>query len=294
MKTARPSWARRCGEQKARELGYESFPIDPFEIARDEQIELCHKKPDQIGVSGGILFLGDDVAIFHSTDIDSVGFQRFTVAHELGHYFLEGHPEAITKVGPAHASRAGFTEGNLAIEIEADHFASGLLLPTPLVRRHLADERIGLEGIETLAEASLCSLTASAIRAAECSPYPMAIVVSRGEEVRYAFMSDGFKRLGSLTYIRKGDALPHTLTRRFNEDQANVVSGRRACEETRLRTWFGGDRQVALDEQVVGLGSYGFTLTVLSSEDLPNDPDEVEDEEAELLGSYTARFAYGR
>lgn len=271
-----------------------SFPIDPFEIAREEQIDLCPKKPDQVGVSGSILFVGDEVAIFYSTDIESVGLQRFTVAHELGHYFLEGHPEAISKIGPAHASRAGFTEGNLAIEIEADHFASGLLLPTTLVRRHLAGEPIGLEGIEALADASLCSLTASAIRAAECSPYPMAIVVSRGEEVRYAFMSEGFKRLGALTFIRKGDALPNTLTRKFNEDRANVVSGRRACEDTRLRTWFGGDRHVALDEQVVGLGSYGFTLTVLSSEDLPDDPDEVEDEEAQLLNSYIARFAYGR
>lgn len=294
MKAARPSWARRCGEQKARELGYENFPIDPFEIARDEHIDLCPKKPDQVGVSGGILFVGDDVAIFYSTDIKSVGFQRFTVAHELGHYFLQGHPEAITKIGPAHVSRAGFTEGNLSIEIEADHFASGLLLPTTLVRRHLANESVGLEGIDALAEASLCSLTASAIRAAECSPYPMAIVVSRGEEVRYAFMSEGFKRLGSLTYIRKGELLPQTLTRSFNADRANVLSGRRACQDTRLHTWFGGDRHIALDEQVVGLGSYGITLTVLSSDDLPDDPDEVEDEESQLLDSYTPRFAYGR
>lgn len=294
MTAARPSWARSCGERKARELGYDAFPIDPFEIAEGEGIELCPKKPDQVGVSGGILFVGDDVAIFYSTDIASVGFQRFTVAHELGHYFLEGHPAAIAKVGPAHVSRAGFTEGSQAIEIEADHFASGLLLPTSLVQRHLGDRQIGLEGIETLAEASLCSLTACAIRAAGCSPYPMAIIVSSGEEVRYAFMSDGFKQLGTLAYLRKGASLPDTLTRRFNEDEANVLAGRRACAETRLRSWFGGDRHLMLDEEVVGLGSYGFTLTVLSSDDLAEDPDEQDDEEDRLVESYTPRFAYGR
>lgn len=294
MSAARPSWARQCGERKARELGYTAFPIDPFEIARGEEIELWPKKPDQIGVSGGIVFSGDDTAIFYSTDIKSLGFQRFTVAHELGHYFLEGHPAAIMKIGPAHVSRAGFTEGNLAIEIEADHFASGLLLPTSLVRSQLVDAPVGLEGIEALAEVSLCSLTASAIRAAECSPYPVAIVVSRGEEMRYAFMSDGFKRLGTLGFLRKGDALPASLTRRFNTDGNNVASGKRACEETDLRTWFGGRRHLVLDEQVVGLGSYGFTLTVLSSESLTDDPEEIEDEEAQLIESYTPRFAYGR
>lgn len=294
MTAARPSWARNCGERKARELGYETFPIDPFEIAEGEGIELCPKKPEQVGVSGGILFVGDDVAIFYSTDIESAGFQRFTVAHELGHYFLEGHPAAIARLGPAHVSRAGFTESSQTIEIEADHFASGLLLPTKLVQRHLGDRQIGLEGIETLAEESLCSLTACAIRAAECSPYPMAIVVSRGDEVRYAFMSDGFKRLGTLTYLRRGATLPETLTRRFNEDPTNVAAGRRACEETRLRSWFGGDRHLMLDEEVVGLGSYGFTLTVLSSDDLTDDPDDWDDEEIRLVDSYTPRFAYGR
>lgn len=294
MTAAKSSWARKCGERKARELGYDSFPIDPFEIARGEEIELSAKKPDQIGVSGGIIFVGDDVAIFYSTDIESPGFQRFTVAHELGHYFLDGHPEAIMKIGAAHVSRAGFTEGGQAIEIEADHFASGLLLPTTLVSRHLADEPVGLKGIETLADVSKCSLTASAIRAAECSPYPIAIVVSRGEELRYAFMSDGFKRLGKLAYLRQGADLPETLTRRFNSDPTNVAFGKRACEETNLNTWFQGNRRIVLDEQVVGLGSYGFTLTVLSSDNLSSDPDEVEDEESQLIESYTPKFAYGR
>jgi len=263
-------------------------------IARGEEISLWPKKPDQVGVSGGIVFNGDDIAIFYSTDIKSTGFQRFTVAHELGHYFLEGHPAAIMKIGPAHVSRAGFTEGNLAIEIEADHFASGLLLPTGLVHRHLDHEAIGLEGIEALEEVSKCSLTACAIRAAECSPYPMAIIVSKGAEVRYAFISDGFKKLGRLEFVRKGSPLPPTLTRRFNADDRNVASGKRACEATTLRAWFGDDRDVELDEQVVGLGAYGFTLTILSTEAPPPDPDEDVDEEAEVIESYTPRFAYGR
>lgn len=293
MSKARLSWARQCGERKAKEHGFEAFPIDPFEIAANEEILIMPKAPDQVGVSGGIIF-GDEVGIFYSTSIASPGFQRFTVAHELGHYFLEGHPEEILKIAPAHISRAGFTEGNSAIEIEADHFASGLLLPTRLVQHELDRERIGLDGIETLAERSQCSLTASAIRAAECSLYPMAIVVSCGDEVRYAFLSDGFKKLGRLDFLRKGTALPSTLTRRFNADPSNISGAKRACDSTTLNDWFGGPRHIGLDEQVVGLGQYGFTLTVLTGEDLPPDPDEEEDEEAKLIESYTPRFAYGR
>ncbi|WP_408587479.1 ImmA/IrrE family metallo-endopeptidase [Novosphingobium sp.] len=294
MKTARPPWARQCGERKAREHGFDSFPIDPFEIARAEGIQLWPKKPEQFGVSGGIVFHGDDVAIFYSTDIVSEGFQRFTVAHELGHYFLDGHPAAIMESAPVHVSRAGFSEGAQPIEIEADHFASGLLLPTTLVQRHLDHQAVGLEGIDALAEVSRCSLTAAAIRSAECSPYPIAVVVSRSDQVRYAFLSDSFKKLDRLDFLRRGSPLPNTLTRNFNAEPGNVASGRRASASTTLSAWFGARRRLELDEQVVGLGSYGFTLTVLSTEEPPLDTDEEVDEEAELIESYTPRFAYGR
>lgn len=290
----RLSWARERGERKAREHGFDAFPIDPFAIAESEEIMICPKTSDQVGVSGGIIFDPSGTAIFYATNIRSLGFQRFTVAHELGHYFLEGHPEEITSLSPMHVSRAGFTQGGISIELEADHFASGLLLPTSLVRRLLDRERIGLDGIDALAEQAQCSLTACAIRAAECGSYPVAIVVSKGQEVRYSFMSDSFKKLGRLTFLRQGSALPSTVTSRFNSDCNNVKLGKRLTASTTVNHWFGGPRSVELDEQVVGLGSYGHTLTVLSGEGLPDDPDEYEDEEAQLIDSYTPKFAYGR
>jgi hypothetical protein len=246
------------------------------------------------GVSGGIIFSGEDVGIFYSTSIASEGFQRFTVGHELGHYFLDGHPAEILKAAPIHISRAGFTEGGSSIEIEADHFASGLLLPTRLVAQALRTGQIGLVGISELSELSKCSLTACAIRSAECSPYPMAVVVSKGKHICYGFLSDGFKRLGQLTFPRKGAKLPQSATLEFNADPQNVLMGRSVCQQTSLEHWFGGPAGRELDEEVVGLGSYGFTLSVFSSEELPDDPDDEDDEEAALIESYSPKFAYGR
>jgi hypothetical protein len=294
MTKFRLNWARRCGEQKAAEFGFTSFPIDPFEIAEKVEIHVEAKPPDMDGVSGGIIFSGEDVGIFYSTSITSEGFQRFTVGHELGHYFLEGHPAEILKAAPIHISRAGFTEGGSSIEIEADHFASGLLLPTKLVTQALRNGQIGLVGISELSELSKCSLTACAIRAAECSPYPMAVVVSKGDHICYGFLSNGFKKLGSMTFPRKGTKLPNCATRNFNSDPENVSAGRRLCSQTTLESWFDGPAGIDLDEEIAGLGSYGFTLSVFSSEELPDDPDEDEDDEAELIESYTPKFARGR
>lgn len=294
MSKFRLAWARQCGERKAREYGFTTFPVDPFRIAQGEDIHVEAKPAELRGVSGGIIFADVGTGIFYATDIASEGFQRFTVAHELGHYFLEGHPEEIQKTGPMHVSRAGFTQGDSSIEIEADHFASGLLMPTSLVRQTLNHAHIGLAGIEKLATEAECSLTAAAIRSAECSPYPMAVVVSQRDRISYGFLSEGFKQLKPRTFPRKGDLLPETATREFNLDHSNVELRRRQTSETSLAEWFDGSPSIRLDEEVVGLGKYGFTLSVFSSEELPSEPDEEEDEEAALIERYTPKFAYGR
>lgn len=211
MRKFRLELARRCGEAKARDFGYDAVPVDPFDIASRSDIVVEAKPPAKRGVSGGIIFANDSVGIFYATDIRSPGYQRFTVAHELGHYFLDGHPDEILSTRPLHLSRAGFTQGSQSIEIEADHFASGLLMPTHLVRASLGRSRIGLQGILELADNAICSRTAAAIRAAECSHYPIAIIVSEGNTVCYGFLSDGFKKLGRCKVPRKGDQLPPSL-----------------------------------------------------------------------------------
>lgn len=287
--------ARRLGELKAKEKGYDAFPVDPFEIAESEEITVEPKAPDKLGVSGGIIFHGESVGIFYATNIRSEGFRRFTVAHELGHYFIEGHPEEILKTAPIHISRAGFTQGTSSIELEADHFASGLLMPSKLVGQVIGENRIGLDGIFALSEMAKCSLTASAIRAAECCDFPMAVVVSSNDKVAYAFLSDSFKRLDKLTYLKKGSPLPTTHTLRFNKDQKNISQARSICGQTSLAEWFSCTRRLFLDEEVIGLGDYGFTLTVLASDELAEDPeDEAYEEEQSLRESWTPKFAYGR
>ncbi|WP_214473424.1 ImmA/IrrE family metallo-endopeptidase [Mesorhizobium sp. dw_380] len=294
MAKFRLAMARQHGERIAAENGFETLPVDPFKIAETEGIMIVPKPPIAKGVSGGIIFDEEYPSIFYATDIDNDGYQRFTVAHELGHYFLDGHPEEILKSSKMHISRAGFSQGDSSIELEADHFASGLLMPTRLAKKELRSGVIGLSGIEAFASKSKCSLTAAAIRAAECSPYPMAILVSEGPNISYCFMSDGFKSLAKLAFLRKGTPLPDSATREFNRDPENVAYGRHLTQETTLADWFDGPAHIKLDEEIVGLGSFGHTLTVFSSDALAEDPYEEEDEEASLIESYTPRFAYGR
>ena len=291
----RLAMATQCGEKLARDEGYSAFPVEPIAIARKHDIHIEKKPPDMNGISGALIFAEPNPIIIYSTEHANEGFENFSVAHELGHYFLPGHPDEIHRAGGTHLSRSGFSEGNSSIEIEADHFAAGLLMPGYLVRNMLDSAQIGLSGIRRLADEAKASLTAAAIRAAQCAQFPLCVIVSVGDTVTYAFPSDRFKSLGRNIYLRKGSPLAAgSITSAFNARPDDVLSGKEATGECRLRDWFDTDGNVALDEEVVGLGKYGLTLTVLSSETLCLLDDDGENEEANLEESWTPRFAYGR
>ena len=123
----------------------------------------------------------------------------------------------------------------------------------------------------------------------------MAIIVSNRDIVAYVFMSESFKKLDKLAWLKKGMPLPQSHTLAFNSVTQNVLSAKSVCGDTTLTNWFSCQRNLRLDEEIIGLGRYGYTLTVLSSDELARDPeDEAGQEEAELLDSWAIKFARGR
>ncbi len=274
-------------EKLLRERGIVSLPIDPFALAAAEGITVQAKPDTAPGVSGLLMRVGSSFGIMYATHIRNEGYQRFSVAHELGHFFLPGHIDAIF-AGDAnvHASRAGFVSDD-PYENEADHFAAGLLMPDPMFRSALIHADDGLAGIEYLAGLCRTSLTATAIRYTEKATIPAAIVVSAGTRIDYCFMSAALKDFRGLQWLRKGMPLPTTaLTRIFNSDPRNIADASREEGTADLIEWFGGDRSVEALEEVIGLGAYGKTLTVITCDTFA---DEV-DEEKQLEESWTPRW----
>lgn len=278
---------RAKAEFLLKNLGRHKLPVDPFAIAQEEGL-VVQAKPDTAGgVSGMLIKSGDNFGILYATHIRSRGFQRFSVAHELGHYFLEGHPEALFTGDGTHVSRAGFASRDRH-ELEADFFASGLLMPDGPFRAALRRVGDGLEAVEELAEVCGTSLTATAIRFAQTVQEPAAVIVSTGQRVDYAFLSDAMREFAGASWPRRGDELPErSLTSRFNSRQDAVEDRKRDVAEIGLRVWFETRRAVDATEEVVGLGEYGRTLTVITTDVVPEDEDEEED----LKERWTPRFS---
>lgn len=281
-------FATREAERLLKEWDVQSLPVDPLAIADQHDI-VCQGMPSKnSGVSGMFIKSRDAYGILYATHINNEGFQRFSIGHELGHYFLPGHSEAVFSGGIIHESRAGFVSSD-KYESEADQFACGLLMPNYLFDPALELAGDGLEAIKTLEERCGTSLTATAIRYAQRTPEPSAIVVSIGDTVDYCFMSDELKEYPGLSWIKKGSKVPRSPpTYEFNKDNDNVRLANQDAGTIDLGTWFGGDIEGELYEEIVGLGGYGKTLTILSASDLP-DPEDIEEDE-DLEESWTPRF----
>lgn len=117
-----------------KEQGKYNIPVDVFEIARNEGFEILQQDLD--GASGAIL-----VNTLEKFEIDKNEYNKvilidnyqtnarknFTIAHELGHYFLEFNGE-----GQIFAHREDATSHQPA-EQQASNFASELLMPYELL-----------------------------------------------------------------------------------------------------------------------------------------------------------------
>ena len=286
----RLSLAQQKAEALLREDGITGLEVDPFAIAASRDIEVRPKPSSVEGVSGMLLRHGDAFGIYYATHIPNEGFQRFSVAHELGHYFLDGHLDHILPTNGIHHSRAGFISAD-RYEMEADHFASGLLMPSKPFKRECNRESPGLAAVESLAACCKTSLTATASRFAELTDDAVAVVISTGRVVDYCILSDRMKSLRDITWLRKGTPVPHrTQTSSFNADTQRVSRAERVQAEVDVMDWLGGRHSATLTEEVIGLGRYGKTLTILASEHIGREEEEDEEVEEEILERWTPQF----
>lgn len=147
---------------------------------------------------------GNNFAIAYATHLQNEGFENFSIAHELGHYYIPGHPEVLIPGDQGmHVSRAGFNSGD-RYEAEADCFAAGFLMPRHLFFPELEKAGKGLEAIEVLSFMCKTSLHATAIRYAQCTRDHMAIIISEGGLVDHCFMSEALKQVRGIDWLKKG------------------------------------------------------------------------------------------
>jgi Zn-dependent peptidase ImmA (M78 family) len=143
----------------------------PYEKITDENkdLEIVLAEVDQ-GISGAIIFLSEEnlfrVIINKNKPATR---QNFTIAHEIGHYFL--HKDKIKTNDNLLVDGENSLDGSSAlfrldaaettqIETEANNFAAALIMPTKLIQ----DAWLNLKNIEECAKIFNVSVSAMSIR----------------------------------------------------------------------------------------------------------------------------------
>jgi Zn-dependent peptidase ImmA (M78 family) len=105
-------------------------PVNLFEIASGEGIEIIYFKPDEntSDISG---LLNKDLKRVYLNVSESAARQNFTLAHELAHYFLNHKPNEYG----VYRRDSFYVDQKPEKEIEADRFAAELLMPEELINK---------------------------------------------------------------------------------------------------------------------------------------------------------------
>lgn len=277
----------RLAEDFAKENNATEYPINLSALCEKLDISLLPLS-DQNSPSGMLIHERDNFTIAYVGNTGNDGFERFCIAHELAHYALPGHCEAIFKTGSTHESRAGFIS-ELKYEREADIFAASLLMPKSMFQNEIS--RLSLRGvsvIKKIADQFSTSILSTAIRFISLTSDPAALIVSSKQSVDYCFMSSSFKDLKGLSWIRKNEPLPRdSRTFQFNLDEKNISECRVEEDSSCLSVWFSSRKEIEVSEDIIGLGRTGKTMTLLYDVVLP-DEDEIDDDELEK--SWTPKF----
>lgn len=183
--------ARQDAELLIRRLGINSAPIDPVAIAETERRHLRLCSGNYGNACDGRLEYHPAkrrFVCFFNTKYDRGDGQghaprtRFSLAHELGHYFIEDHHEYLRSGGKSHASRSEFV-ASTPVERQADCFAAQLLMPDQLVKPLVNQDELSVESIALVARTFQTSFVSSALRAVECSHFYGAVAAIRDGKV---------------------------------------------------------------------------------------------------------------
>lgn len=176
-------------------LQYEGKVTPIEEIVIEEELNVFYDNYESNTFDGMTIF--DNGKFYIHLNLDKGNNRnsdrgRFTLAHELGHYFIDSHRIGL-KMGllEPHPSITNQKQHTL-IEREADYFASCLLMPESRFIKDTGNKKFSFKTIDFLSTEYKVSRTAAAIRFSQIGNHPIMIVYAVNNIIMWAYSSDDF------------------------------------------------------------------------------------------------------
>lgn len=191
---------------------------------------------------------------------------RFSIAHELGHYFIDEHRHRLLVSTPEPSVCGLFDSNESNEEHEADHFAANLIMPPSRFKAAASALQTPLETILTLSNEFDTSLTATALQFLNhVSDRSMVIRWKPDGEMAWAIPGKSYYAEGYRTVLFKNreklppDSASGRVVRGKTDNDSGVLDMATVFQNVALA----GTRNLLLTEEAIALGEYGF-MTILS------------------------------
>lgn len=184
---------RELAESIALEYEEKITPLDSILV--DEDLSVYYDSYGKNTFDGMTFYDNGKFYIHINTDIgnrpDSAR-GRFTLAHELGHYYIDSHRIGLKKgLLEPHQSRTNQKQFN-QIEREADFFASCLLMPKERFSKDFYRKAFSIELIDYLKDEYKVSRTACAFRFADIGNHDIMIIYGEKGKILWKYCSEHF------------------------------------------------------------------------------------------------------
>ena len=197
----------------------------------------------------------------HGAFEPSIPRMRFTFAHELGHYFIDEHRNALKKGKSLHTSFYKLQRKNI-VELEADFFASCLLMPEVRFKELATSKKFDFSLVELLKNSFQTSISATLFRMIELDTYPFMVVVSEANRIKYHWRTEDFPYK---YFVEHGTGKLPVLTAAgdfFNHGEEYADT-----EEVEVSGWFNSYkddyRGITLYEKYIYQTSLGRVISIL-------------------------------
>lgn len=266
------------------EVGVRGPPVDPDRVAAEKELEVEERAGFPEDVYGALWRKGNRFGIDISTSCPTQGLRNFSVAHELGHFHIDGHLDYMLGLGDGQAPSLGshFRDQQDKHEREADWFASELLMPVRFAGDLVLDREPSVTSIQHLADRFEVSLTAASIRYTNLTDQAVCVVLSYEGQIEWVSSSDRIREHRWGRRYMKRELIPKSSAAHgLAMDEGRLLRADEATSSGLLCEWFDeAPGNLEVEEESIGLGRYRRVLTLLWARDLP-DPDTLKETQQE-------------
>lgn len=255
----------RFAEEFVEANGNNNLPIDPYFIAKGSGIKIIGDDFNQEFDGRAECINGKFIIFYDNTYGDQNPRTRFTIAHEIAHCEIQNHRQYLLSGGQPYSCKVDFNNEDQP-EIEADTFASSLLLPRKIFSDMLNNKEPSMEHFINLSKKMNTSITSTILKGIELSEYPFSALKIKDSKISWAFHTKTMNEHG-FTFIKKGTHVPLSSCVKntpFKNNLKSIINGQITASK-----WFDNveENDIMLWEEAIFIEATNEILLILTFQD---------------------------